>query len=236
MDENRFKFKYFEVSHFQSSMKVGVDAVLLGSWAETKGNRILDVGTGCGVISLMLAQRFPDSQITAIDIDQLSVTEATENFRKSQWTKKLIARLESFPNETLLKGEKYDLIVSNPPFFNSGITSPESRREKARHQKELSPFSLVENSSGLLNPGGSLCMIFPAEFTNEIIRRGEDIGLHSIRLCGIRNNPHRPEKRVMLEMSPESRGSCEVEHLILFEEGEPTPRYLTLCKDFYLKF
>ncbi|MCH5225278.1 MAG: methyltransferase [Muribaculaceae bacterium] len=239
MDKNVFQFKKFQVSHGKSSMKIGVDAVLLGCWAGRVCEKILEVGTGCGVISLILAQRFPTSFIEAIDIDESSVEEARKNFENSPWSQRLKVQRECFPKETCQKENLYDLIVSNPPYFNSGIDRPSTPREIARHQGELSIFSLIENSSQLLKSGGCLSMIFPTEFAERAIECGKIHGLSLTRLCYIRNNPKSREKRVMMElkkMGEVEESPCEVTHINLFEDGNPTDDHIILCKDFYLKF
>lgn len=238
MADEVFRFKEFEVNHGNSSMKVGVDAVLLGAWAGQNSEKILEVGTGCGVISLILAQRFPSAHIKAIDIDEGSVKEAEGNFRQSKWSDRLRVEKEKFPEETIERGEIFDLIVSNPPYFRSGIDNPETRREKARHQGSLSVFSLLENAPVLLHEGGRLSVIIPAEFEEEAIKAGKEKGMQPIRGCRVRNNSRRPVKRVMLEFefSKKEGLSFKQEELTLFENGEPTNAYLDLCRDFYLKF
>ncbi|MCH5227552.1 MAG: methyltransferase [Muribaculaceae bacterium] len=238
MEENTFRFKHFEVRHGESSMKVGVDAVLLGSWAGIEAKKILEVGTGCGVISLVLAQRFPDAIISAIDIDSPSVDEANLNFQFSPWNDRIKAELKMFPDEILSVGKKFDLIVSNPPYFHSGIDSPKTRREKARHQNTLSPFTLIQHASSLLTPNGCLSMIFPFEFYEEVKKEAGLMSLKLYRECFIRDNEKRPEKRVMMEFISDSseEGKQQSQHLTLFKNGEPTPEYRNLCHDLYLKF
>ena len=224
------------MTHGQSSMKIGVDAVLIGAWAGEKASRILDVGTGSGVISLLLAQRFPKANIEGIDIDVLSIEEAQENFNHSPWHDRLEARLRIYPEDMLEEKEKYDLIVSNPPYFSSGIERPETRREIARHQGTLSIFSLIENSHQLLTENGVVSAIFPAEFEDKAVKTANDNELYVRRRCLIRDNSSRPVKRIMMEFSKKNEGSGEIEHLTLFEDGEPTQSYKELCREFYLKF
>lgn len=237
MDEDVFKFKKFEAYHGRSSMKIGVDAVLIGSWAGEKASKILDVGTGCGVIALIMAQRFPEARVDAIDIDSSSIEEANKNFFNSIWRENMKACLEVFPDETMMRQEKYDLIVSNPPFFNSGVTNPATPREKARHQTALSVFSLLKYSGNILTDKGSLAVIFPSMDSEEVVAYSSEYGWKLKKTCFIRNKISLPEKRVMMEFTKDATTDFQdTEQLTLFECGEPTDQYRALCKNLYIKF
>lgn len=243
-----FQFKHFECFHGRSSMKIGVDAVLLGAWANVTGSRILDVGTGCGVIALMCAQRNADALIDAVDLDPDSILEATSNFARSPWSGRLKASLEDYLH---ISHDKYDLIISNPPYFNSGISEPDCARLRARHQASLSPSSLISHGIRLLSPRGRIALIVPADRENELIDVATRYGLITIRVCRVQGHPQAPVKRVMLEFCKDSEiregpasGCCggnsygmSEESLILeVESGVPTEAYRALCRDFYLKF
>ena len=223
-------------------MKVGVDAVLLGAWAGKKAGKILEIGTGCGVISLILAQRFPESKILAIDIDKESVKEAERNFETSPWRDNLKANILRFPEDIIDTTKKFDLIVSNPPYFESGILRPDSRREKARHQDSLTVYSLIKYGEHILSEKGRLAIIFPIDFLERIEKDIIETGLILKRICRIRDNESKREKRVMIECSHREDCNEELkeESLTLFEikEGrrEPTLSYQNLCRDLYLKF
>ena len=236
MDSEVFRFKHFEVAHGRSSMKVGVDAVLLGAWAQKDNpRRILDVGTGCGVIALILAQRYPMARIEAIDIDADSVEEAAENFENSPWSRRMQCMYCRFPEDILKANGKYDLIVSNPPYFNSGISNPSTAREVARHQGSLSMSSLLEHSATLLAEDGHISLIFPAEFRDKAMEVARMNGCNLVRECYVRNNMNRPEKRIMMEFG-KTQTVPQEEHITLFDGGAPSASYLRLCKDLYLKF
>lgn len=253
-----FKFKKFNVSHGNSSMRVGIDAVLLGAWAARGNscNRIIDVGTGCGVIALMMAQRFPDARVDAIDIDDNSVEEASFNFNASSWRDRLNVVKVSFSDlcsKSTPGDDKYNLIISNPPYFDSGVRDINNSRLQARHQSSLSPHILAENAYMLLAPSGLLAMILPADMEADVVKIGETKGhLKMIRKMIVRGNAETLPKRVLLEFilneTDESEipgkdtgaDNCEVveyEHLIIeHSHNDYTAEYIALTKDFYLKF
>lgn len=158
-----FKFKQFAVHHDRSSLKVGTDAVLLGAWADVAdAQHILDIGTGSGVIALMLAQRSP-AQIDAIDIDEESVKQAQENFDLSRWAERLKAHNISLNDFTATARAKYDLVVSNPPYFSDSFKPTDPQRFSARHNDQLPINELAENTAKLLSPTGRFCVILPVK-------------------------------------------------------------------------
>lgn len=230
-----FRFKKFECSHGLGAMKIGVDAVLVGAWADvSRARRILDVGTGCGVIALMCAQRNPEATIDAIDIDPASVGEATANFAMSQWSPRLKASLEDFSR---IERACYDLIVSNPPYFNSGIDAPDTPRLRARHQGVLSPAVLLEKGVRLLSEAGKIAMIVPYEQTEVLMETAAGCGLHPVRTFVVKGHANAPAKRAMLEFSRVANGAPVNTELVLESAPcVPTDAYRELCKDFYLKF
>lgn len=237
MEENVFSFKHFKVRHGLSSMKVGVDAVLLGAWAGENATKILDVGTGCGIIALIMAQRFPTAFVEGIDIDNDSVIEASINFENSLWRDRLRVYKKNFTDIDFAEIEKkYDLIVSNPPYFSSGVINPETPRERARHQDSLSVFHLIDGAGKLLSEDGKLSMIFPIEFYDDVIIKMKENSFCLYRECFIRDREKSREKRVMIEIG-RSQVEVDVETLILFDEARfPTKKYQELCRDLYLKF
>lgn len=243
--EAKFKFKQFSVWHHRSAMKVGVDGVLVGCWTDVgDAESILDVGTGCGLIALIMAQRQPEAEITAIDIDLPSVEEASINVRNSQWGDRIGVIYGGFPeglgsqNDT---SRKFDLIISNPPYFNSGVSEVHTARERARHQAELSPSSLLVGSVQLLNPEGSVAMVVPAELSAGLECLAETLGYKLTKKCLVRGHNDAPYKRALLQWKLISNDSpdyqCSNEELTLeIAPGEPTEAYRSLCRDFYLKF
>ena len=238
MSSEKFAFKQFEVGHSRSSMKVGVDSILLGSWASTENvKKVLDVGTGCGLLALMCAQRFPEAIIQAIDIDSPSINEAADNFRNSPWSERLSAKLTDF--NSLNEGD-YDLIISNPPYFNSGIEEIVTNRERARHQDSLSPERLLEKGSGILSDGGLISMIVPTEQSHHLNESAKKFGLTLSRKTIIIGRPGLKSKRVLLEFIKHKDGQevSPIEEELILEKKikDPTDEFLRLCKDFYLHF
>ncbi len=246
-----FRFKRFEVQHAQSAHKVGVDGVLVGLLApvpsSTEYLRILDVGCGCGIISLILAQRLVDLgldfYVTALDIDSASVFEAERNFLNSDWASHLCSVRWSF--DGVPAGAKLDLVVSNPPYFDAGVTNPETRREVARHNGELSPETLIDRSPEILRENGRLAMIVPADRCEELIERARSKNLSLTRRIDVRGHASAPIKRAVLDFtlcSDKAQAESAVhtaEHSLLTLEtapGVPTEEYRQLGKDFYLYF
>lgn len=240
-----FCFKHFAVSHSRSAMKVGVDGVLVGCWADVaKAGKILDVGTGCGLIALIMAQRCPNAQVVGIDIDKSSVEEARENVNGSLWRDRIDIRLKSFPDDIVGCADdldaKFDLVISNPPYFNSGVYEASTPREMARHQGVLSPSSLLKYSFRLLNDGGSLAMVLPSEESEVIEIEAKSLGYVLTRKCLVRGHANAPWKRVLLQWRygvADNDENNAAEYLTLeLSAGTPTEEYRELCKDFYLKF
>lgn len=244
---SQFRFKQFAVWHHRSAMKVGVDGVLIGCWTDIANARsILDVGTGCGLIALIMAQRQPDAHVVGVDIDLNSFEEALENAASSPWNDRIDIIHGSFPesiansNSDLMNG-KFDLIVSNPPYFDSGLHEIITPRERARHQGHLSPYSLLKDSMAFLNSNGSVSMVVPAEFSEKIETYALSLGYTLIGKCLVRGNTGAPFKRTLLQwrvILNSSSPICTSNTELTLEvcPGIPSDEYQTLCKDFYLKF
>lgn len=240
MPNDRFEFKKFGVSHHISSMKVGLDSILLGSWSDIdNAKKILDVGTGCGILALMCAQRNSEALIEAIDIDESSVLEALENFSKSPWRDRIKGSRTNFLEHT---GNNYDLIISNPPYFDSGINKILSSREKARHQDSLSPKIIIERGQSMLSPAGRISMIIPVLQEKSLIEYASTQQMILKRRVLIKGRAELKAKRVMMEFVKNNSNNRyninEKNSVLILEEnhGIPTKQFRSLCKDFYLKF
>ena len=250
MSTPSFRFKQFEVWHDKCAMKVGTDGVLLGAWCpmeEVRGLqsvvrsqksevRILDVGTGSGLIALMLAQRCSEAQIDAIDIDPDAVAQAQDNFARSPWTERLHAHHVAFQDFRFqISNFKYDLIVSNPPYFVDSLKNPDQHRQAARHTDTLSYTDLLSCAAELLADDGTLALILPAESENTVLNLAQTAGLSPTRLTHVYSKPGKPMKRVLVAFKKGTGLSCETTDF--FIESETSPRseeYKELTKDFYL--
>ena len=240
-----FRFKKFEVVNDRSAMKVNTDGVLLGASMTIKSSDrcLLDVGTGTGTIALMSAQRISDQNrqcqdkeltITAIDIDQISVEEASANFHNSPWAEILEAKhvsLEDFnPGQT-----KFDLIFSNPPYFEESLLAPDQRRSNARHTSTgLSYRELLDFAAVHLSNEGRISMVLPADTEASLTRHARMNGLHLFRILRIRTVPRKNPTRIIAEFSRERCDSPEERMLTIQSEGKYSEEYLSLTHDFYI--
>lgn len=229
-----FHFKQFSIKHDRCAHKVGTDGVLLGAWVDVNAaDRILDVGTGSGVIALMLAQRTQSqTQIDAIDISLADYEQAKENVAVSPWSKKIKiihVALQKF------ESEPYNLIVSNPPFFIDSAKPPSEERTRARHTEALPPEELLTHARRLLAPQGKLCAILPVTEAQNFMVLAEIQGWVCSRVCEFRARANKPPERFLFQLQLE-KNEVKKESLILYEKGEEwTMTYKNLTHDFYLK-
>lgn len=220
-------------------MKVGMDGVLLGAWADPSGaERILDIGTGTGLIALMMAQKNSSALIDAIEIDSDAFLEAVLNVQQSPWKDRIRVECRSFQDLAEQTDRKYDLIVSNPPFFaKDGLKAPVQKRAQARHSDSLPLETLISGAKKLLNQNGRIALILPTESLPEIKRLVLSNHLYLSRLCRIKPNPKKPDFRILIELIQYKCVTSEEYLMIEFEKHHDyTPEYKELTKDFYLKF
>lgn len=228
-----FHFKQFSVKHDRCAHKVGTDGVLLGAWVDVShANRILDIGTGSGVIALMLAQRSSsESDIDAIDISEEDCMQARENMADSPWPNKI--RIENIALQNF-ESDPYDLIVSNPPFFIDSAKPPAEERKRARHTESLPPEELLSHARRLLSPKGKLCIILPVTEGLNIKAIAESFGWQCTRLCEFRARDSKPVERLLFELQF-NKVEVKKESLILYERDEEwTNAYKNLTREFYL--
>ena len=266
-----FRFKQFTVDDALCAMKVGTDGVLLGAWAplpegllrgvpngEEKLRKVLDVGTGSGLIALMIAQRMEDALVLGIDVDEGAVRQAEANFAASPWAKRLQVQqlsLQELAADESRRGT-FDLIVSNPPYFVDSLKNPDAGRRLARHTDTLSLEALIAGAARLLTQDGTLALILPAEAEQRLIRVAKENTLSPYYITRVHTREGKPAKRVLMALASHSSaltgtspitggelsaatsnaGEWRCDTLVL-QDNSGAPRsaaYQNLCRDFYL--
>jgi len=218
-------------------MKVGTDGVLLGAWTDCENaTSVLDIGTGTALISLMIAQR-STANIDAVEIDDEACRQATENIGKSPWKDRVEVFNQSFQDFTKSTEKKYDLIVSNPPYFQNSLFTPDKKRTNARHNSNLKLEDLIQGSVKLLSENGALSIILPYLEGNMFILKASEMGLYCIRQTNVLPKPNREPKRLLLEFMKTKKPLVEQEIIIeLGKRHEYSDAYKNLTKIFYLAF
>jgi len=231
-----FRFKQFAVQHFQSTMKVGTDAVLLGAWAEVENaERILDIGTGCGIIALMLAQR-STAKIDAIEVDNASCEEAGMNFANSSWCDRLHLINKSIQEYATSGNPVYDTIVSNPPFFINSLKSAVASRNLARHNDTMNSTELIAAIKKLLKPEGKFSLILPVNESMLFTEEAAENGLYCHVSLLVRPKQNLLPNRVLMQFGFQDVRSITDELSIRKPTAEFTDDYRKLTRDFYLSF
>jgi tRNA1Val (adenine37-N6)-methyltransferase len=230
-----FRFKQFSIEDDLCAMKVGTDSVLLGAWVDaSKAKKILDVGTGCGVIALMLAQRTDeDVLIEAIEIEKQDANQALDNVYRSPWKNRIKVSHQSL--QEFKDGEFFDLIVSNPPYFINSQLPPTADRAIARHTGSLTYQELIDHSARLLRQEGRLAVVLPYVEGKAFLNLASVSGFICIRQLAFYSRKEKPQERWLFEFAFISQ-TLVTEQLTLHGEGETwSPEYKALTKSFYLK-
>lgn len=234
-----FNFKGFAVKQSLCAMKVGTDGVLLGAWAEG-GQKMLDIGTGSGLIAMMIKTRYPSSEITAIDIDEGACTQAQQNIRENGMNGITIAHLslqQLCRQAEEDKDLRFDAIITNPPFFAQSMHCDDHSRTMARHTDSLNDRDLLAAADMLLSADGKMSVILPADrydsFEQETITKGFAI----TRNCMIRTLKHKPVKRLLLEVKKYDRDLqySQEEVVLMQDDGTRSDWYRSLTQDFYIR-
>ncbi|MBO4612499.1 MAG: methyltransferase [Bacteroidaceae bacterium] len=229
-----FRFKQFEVWHDRCAQKVGTDGVLLGAWTQVDGcENILDIGTGSGLIALMMAQRAPKAKVVGVEIDAEAAQQAQENVSKSPFHNRI--QIVQSDVRDFSSPVAFDCIVCNPPFFVEETLPDNSQRAMARHTALLDFSDLIKVSSRLMDPSGTFNVILPATSSNYFVDQCFMNGLYLVRQCRICTVKSKPPKRVMLSFSRMGKGDNSYETLVLQErDGSRSEAYRKLTEDFYL--
>ena len=259
MSNAYFQFRQFTVRHDLCAMKVGTDGVLLGAWAPFRQpSTILDVGTGSGLIALMLAQRFPKASLTAIDIDASAVAQATANVAASPFASRIAvvhtslqhfasqpaspshrceAALTSSPSQSdshRCEAAPFSAIVCNPPFFENSLLAPDPSRRTARHATELTLDSLASTSASLLAEGGQLAIVVPTDAFERLRHLCFASGLALEAACHVQTTPRKAPKRTLALFCKGQTEAPSISTLLLTVDGQRSPEYAALTADFYL--
>lgn len=235
---SKFQFKQFSVEQDRTAMKIGTDGVLLGVWTPIENNpfSVLDIGTGTGIIALMLAQRSHAEQIDALEIDEDAYEQATDNFENSPWNDRLFcfhAGLDEFVEEP---EDEYDLIVSNPPFYSEDYKSDNEQRDLARFQDAMPFEDLIEAAALLLSENGIFSVIIPFKEEKKFLALANEYELYPLKITRVKGTPISEIKRSLLAFSRNEMTDFAVDELIIETARHIyTPEYIALTKDFYLK-
>jgi tRNA1Val (adenine37-N6)-methyltransferase len=233
-----FQFKQFSVNQDQTAMKIGTDGVLLGAWTPIENNpkSVLDIGTGTGIIALMLAQRCDAEQVDALEIDEHAYEQAVENFEGSPWGDRLFcfhAGLDEFIDDP---EDEYDLIVSNPPFFSEDYRSANEQRDLARFQEAMPFEELVEAADLLLSENGIFSVIIPFNEEDRFIELCAEVELFPIKVTRVKGAQNTKIVRSLLAFKRYELSVLTADELVIeISRHEYTPEYISLTKDFYLK-
>ena len=231
MGGDRFDFRQFSIRQERCTMKVGTDATLLGAWARVPAScdgkpKILDIGTGTGILALMMAQRFPAAKVTAIDIDPGAAAQAADNASASPFAARIAVACTPVQQ---FCGEAFAAIVCNPPYFSSSLECPDPKRTQSRHAATLTYAELASHAYRLLQPGGEFSVIIPADQMAQMDAARAIAGFFETRRCAVCTKAGKPPKRLMLAYTKAPQQNMESEVLTLGDE-----KHKLMAAEFYL--
>ena len=238
MGNDFFRFKQFIVRQGGAAMKVGVDSVLLGAWVSPDhAFRILDVGTGTGLLALMMAQRYPDAVIDAVEIDHDAYQQALENIAESPWNHRIRVFCNDFVNYAEHCPDRYELIISNPPYFTDSFKPLDRKRNVARHNDSLPLRQLLTGTIKLLACGAKLAVVLPPDEASLLINEAASLGLYVNRMLSVQSLPSKPVIRILVELSKtEYPHDEEILCIEKPDRSDYTDAYKQLTREFYLNF
>jgi tRNA1Val (adenine37-N6)-methyltransferase len=235
MSNSYFNFKQFSINQDRSGMKVGTDGVLLGAWVDCRNaEMILDIGTGTGLIALMLAQRC-NAHIDAIEIDADSFMQADENVRRSRFADRISVAQISLQEFSRTTRHRYDLIVANPPYFTGSLKSHGAGRTAARHDDTLPRDQLIDSAHTLLKEGGRFALILPHNDAEIFADKARDKGLFCLQMVSVSPTPGKQPSRMLIELGKTGKETVRSSLVIGGEKpGSYSESFMMLTRDFYL--
>lgn len=234
-----FHFKQFSIVQSRAAMKLNTDGVLLGAWTETENaTQILDIGTGTGILALMMAQKSSTNCfVTAVEIDNNSCLDASFNFINSPFRDRIELINDSIQNYSTHASRRFDLIISNPPYYTEGTSPPDSSRAQVKHTLKLSHPELLESVSKLLSTNGFFNLILPYSEGKKIVKMAEDYHLYANKITQVISVDGRPTERLLIRLSTKkTEPHLESLTIKLSDNMTFSEQYKELTKDFYLKF
>ena len=230
MANDYFQFRRFTVHQGRCAMKVGTDGTLLGVWAHG-GQSVLDIGTGTGLVALMMAQRFPDSYIAGIDVDHEAVEQAMENVSASPFAERItVAEADA----RMFDAAPFDAIVCNPPYFVASLECPDEQRTLARHASALTYRELMTTAWRLLSDDGEFSLVIPFNCKRQMEQEAILAGFFKVRECAVKTTPQKLPRRYLLAFRKHPGKLEQTEGIIEMQPGIRSPWYQDLTKDFYL--
>lgn len=236
MPNNFFRFRQFVIHQEMCAMKVGTDGVLLGAWARG-GSRVLDIGTGTGVIAIMMAQRFPQAMVDAVEIDQKACLQAESNVLDSPFAGRVNVICQTVQHFASCEENVglYDAIVANPPFFENALKAPLEDRAKARHNNTLPFDQLFRSVVALMKKDGEFSAIIPFDYKVRFEQEAALAGLVISRVCAVKTTPTKQPKRYLMAFAFPNDRECDFqEGLLETQPGVRSEWYRKLTADFYL--
>lgn len=236
MTNTAFQFKQFKIEQDKCAMKIGTDGVLLGAWADvSQANKILDIGTGTGVIAIMAAQRALQAEVHAVEIDDQSFEQAQDNMLHTPFHDRLKVIHSSIQDYATISRENYDLIISNPPFFSGGTFSHSHSRNEVRHTIKLPNGDLLNSARRLLRKDGKFCVILPFIEGLRFQEQAETYGFYCTKMTEVKPKEDKPVERLLIQLECNPKEMLKDELIVQFEQrNDYTPDYIALTKDFYL--
>lgn len=233
-----FHFKKFSIDDSTAAMKIGTDSVLLGAWVPCENEtRILDIGTGSGILALMMAQRNQNTEIDAVEIDHYAAELALKNVNLSPWSNQIHIINSSVQEFSAKEHNKYSLIISNPPFFTDSLKAPDKARSLARHNDNLPVIDLLSITSKLLTQDGKAAFIIPADAFENWATKAENLSLFPANILKVKSSPKHQPHRVMVVFIRKNKPLLSDSQLSIYNpKGIYTNEYRELTREFYLNF